>query len=142
MITSTSVQCWLLYYVPNVLSDKTVSIAAIIIPAEDIETGARGMIYAADWQTEVRILDPDADLEMLNALLSEIRDRVLSPSQCSDMIHQLVDSFSNIVQLSPAGLRMLARSSHDHRALRSGANAEDIGNVVQFDKNERTECDA
>src|ERR1700684_2922610 len=116
MITSTGVECWLLYYVPNVLSDKTVSIAAIIIPSEGVETGARGMIYAADWQSEVLLLDPHADLEVLDALLSEIRDRVLSPTQCSDMIHQLVDSFSNIVQLSAAGLRMLASSSPDHRA--------------------------
>jgi hypothetical protein len=138
MITSMSVECWLLYYVPHVLSDKTVVIAAIIIPSEDLETGARGMIYAADWQTNVRVLDPDADLEMLNALLSEIRDRLVSPTQCSDMIHQLEDSFSNSVQLFRAGLRMPASSPHDHTVLRSGANAEDIGNVVRFDRKERT----
>jgi hypothetical protein len=113
MTTLPSVECWLLYYVPNLLSDKTVSIAAIIIPSGDLETGACGMIYAADWQTQVRVLDPDADLEMLNALLSEIRDRLVSPSQCSDMIHQLEDSFSNIVQIAPARLSTVASSPHD-----------------------------
>src|SRR5580693_2120877 len=113
MTTSPSVEYCRLHYVPNILSDKTVSIAAITLPSGALETEACGMIYAADWQTKVQVLDPDADLEMLNALLSEIRDRLVSPSQCSDMIHQLEDSFSNVVQVSPARLCTPASSPTD-----------------------------
>ena len=98
--TSTNVEYCLLNYVPNVLSDKSVSIAAIVFPPGDVEAGVCAMIYAADWRARVRVLDPDADLEVLEALLSDIRDRLLSPSHCSDMIHQLEDSFSNIIQVS------------------------------------------
>ena len=100
MTTSTSVEYCLLHYVPNVLSDKSVPVAAIVIPSGDLEIGAFAMIYAADWHTRVRVLDPDADLEILEALLSDIRDRLLSPGHCADMIHQLEDSFSNVIQVS------------------------------------------
>ena|ERR1700680_4962146 len=99
MIASTNREYCLLNYVPNVLSDKSASIAMVIFPG-DPEKGVCAMIYTADWQTRVRVLDRDADLEALEALLSDIRDRLLSPSQCSSMIHQLEDSFSNIIQVS------------------------------------------
>jgi Protein of unknown function (DUF3037) len=100
MTTSTNVEYFLLRYVPTVLSEKTVSIAAIFIASGGPESGICTMIYAADWRAKVRVLDPDADLEMLAALLSEIRDQLFSPSQRSDMIHQLEDSFSNVIQVS------------------------------------------
>ena len=130
MTTSTSVECWLLYYVPNVLSEKTVAIAGIIIPSGDLEAGAYGMIHAADWQTKVRVLDPDADLQMLNALLSEIRDRLVSPSQRSDMIQKLEDSFSNVVQVAPARLRTPASSPTDIESFARG----------QMQKTSETSC--
>jgi len=100
MTASTNVEYCVLHYVPNVLSDKSVSIAAIVVSSGDLETRACSMVYAPDWHTGVRVLDPTADLEMLEALLSDIRDRLLSPSQRSNMIHQLEDSFSNVIQVS------------------------------------------
>ena len=99
MTASTNREYCLLNYVPNVLSDKSASIAMVIFPAEP-ENGVCVMIYTPDWQTRVRALDRDADLEALEALSSDIRDRLSSPSQCSSMIHQLEDSFSNILQVS------------------------------------------
>src|ERR1700722_6919945 len=92
--TSTSVEYCFLNYVPNVVSNEGVSIAAIVFSPRDLEAGVCAMIYAPSWQTRVRVLDPDADLETLEALLLEIRDRLLSPSDRSDMIHQMEDSFS------------------------------------------------
>lgn len=100
MTTSTNVEYCLLYYVPNVLSEKRISIAAIVTPPGDVEAGVWALIYAADWQTRVRVLDPDADLEILKALLSDIQDRLLSPSGRSNLIHQLEDTFSNVIQVS------------------------------------------
>ena len=100
MTESSDFEYCLLHYVPNLLRDKSVSIAVIVFDSSDLENGIRTMICAADWQTKVRILEPDTDVEMLVALLTEIRDRLLSPSQCSDMIRQLEDSFSNAVQIS------------------------------------------
>jgi hypothetical protein len=82
------------------LSDEGVSIAGIFIDPIDIENGICTMAFAADWQKRVRRLDPHADLKMLGALLAEIRRRLLSKDQRSDMIYQLEHSFSNVIQVS------------------------------------------
>jgi hypothetical protein len=111
-MTESSDEYCLLYYVPNVLSDKSVSIAAIIFfNSSDPVNGVCTMICAPDWQTEVRALDPDTDLEMLEALLTEIRGRLLSPGHRFDMIRQLEDSFSNVVQVSQRRKYPTARDS-------------------------------
>jgi hypothetical protein len=120
MTASGNVEYCLLHYVPNVLSDKSVSIAAIFITSGDLENGVCTIIYAADWHTSVRVLDPFADLEMLDALLSDIRDRLLSPSQHSDMIHQLEDSFSNVIQVSQRQDCPLASSPEAKEAFARG----------------------
>ncbi len=100
MTPPCNVEYCFLHYVPNVGSDKRISIASILIDPTDLENGICTMSFAADWQTKVRSLDPDGDLEMLEALLVEIRDRLLSKSERSDVIRQLEDSFSNVVQIS------------------------------------------
>jgi hypothetical protein len=122
MTESRNVEYCLLRYVPNVLSDRSVSIAAIVINSSNLENGICTMICAADWEAKVRILDPDADVGMLEALLTEIRDRLLSASQRSDMILQLEDSFSNAVQVSqrrkcPVALRPEAVEAFARRLL-------------------------
>jgi Protein of unknown function (DUF3037) len=100
MTASGYVEYFFLHYVPHVISDESVSIAAIFVDPTDLEQGTCKMRFAADWQTKVQLLDPDADLEVLGALLTEIQDRLLSQSERSDMIRQLEDSFSNVVQAS------------------------------------------
>ena len=87
----TKIEYRLLFYVPNVLCDQAVSIATFAFSTGDLKTGLCGMVYDPGWRSEVRVLDADADLEMLEVLLSDIQDRLLSPSQRSDMIHQLED---------------------------------------------------
>jgi hypothetical protein len=100
----------LLHYVPDAIGNARLSIAVIVFDMSDPETGICTMNIAPHWRTAVRRLDPDSDLEMLGALLTEIRDRLLSKDQRWDMIRQMEDSFSNVVQVSqrrkcPAGLR-------------------------------------
>src|SRR5713226_7521525 len=110
-MTESSNEYCLLHYVPNVLSDKRVSIAAIIFfDSSDPVNGVCVMICAADWQTKVRTVDSDADLDMLEAQLTEIGDRLLSPNHRFDRIRQLEDSFSNVVQVSPRRRYPLARN--------------------------------
>lgn len=120
MTQSKSVDYCLLRYVPNMLSEKSASIAAIFVTSGDLENGICTMVCAPDWETTVLDLDPDVDLEMLNALLTEIRDRLLSARQRSEVIRQLEDSFSNAIQvserrkcpgvLSPEAVEAFARS--------------------------------
>ena len=89
-----------LRYVPGAETDKGVSIAAIFIEPSDSEVGVCRMKFAADWQKKARLLDPDIDLEMVEALLREVQERLLSPGQCSEMMRELEDSFSNVIQVS------------------------------------------
>jgi hypothetical protein len=91
---------FLLRYAPNVTMDEGVSIAAIVIDPSNLEKGLCAMSLATDWKTRVRVLDPDSDLQMLGALLTEIRNRLLSKRGRCEMLHQLEDSFSNVVQVS------------------------------------------
>lgn len=102
MAKLSNIEYFVLQYVPNVANDKSIAIAAILIGSRaDLKKGICAMSVAADWQTQVRLLDPDSDLEMLGALLTEIKDRLLSKAERSDMIRQLEDSFSNVIQVSP-----------------------------------------
>jgi Protein of unknown function (DUF3037) len=100
MIESSGVEYCFLQYLPNIVRDKSVSIAAIFIDPNHLENGICTMIVATNWRIKARLLDPDVDLEMLEALLTEIRDRLLSKQKRSEMIRQMEDSFSNVVQVS------------------------------------------
>jgi len=95
-----AVEYCLLRYAPNVTVDEGVPIAAIVIDPSNLEKGICAMSVATDWKTRVRLIDPDSDLRMLGALLTEIRNRLLSKRGRCEMLHQLEDSFSNVVQIS------------------------------------------
>ncbi|MGD0571145.1 MAG: DUF3037 domain-containing protein [Candidatus Sulfotelmatobacter sp.] len=115
MTASNDIEYCLLHYVPNVLlSEKSVSIAAILINPSDPKHEACAMICAADWQMRVRVLDPDADLEMLDSLLAELREKLLSPSESSDVIRRMKDSFSNAVQVSQSRICRVASNLDVH----------------------------
>lgn len=101
MTKSSGVEYCFLQYVPNIVRDKRVSIAVVFIEPNNHEGGICMMIVAPNWRIKARLLDADVDLEMLEALLTEIRDRLLSKQQRSEMIRQMEDSFSNVVQVSP-----------------------------------------
>jgi hypothetical protein len=100
MTASSDVEFILLHYVPNMLSRQRVSIAAIFVDFDNLEEGICTMSVAEDWRTKVRLLDPNADLEMLSALLMDIRHRLSSKNDRSDMLRQMEDSFSNAIQVS------------------------------------------
>lgn len=100
MIQSSGVEYFFLCYVPDPVSHRSVSIAVILIDPCDLEKGVCTMSSPQDWKSRVWFLDPDSDLEMLEALMTEIRDRLRSSSERSEMIQQLEDSFSNVIQVS------------------------------------------
>jgi len=95
-----AVEYCLLRYAPNVTVDEGVPIAAIVIDPSNLEKGICAMGIATDWKTRVRLIDPDSDLRMLGALLTEVRNRLLSKRGRCEMLRQLEDSFSNVVQVS------------------------------------------
>jgi|SRR5579863_10115853 len=100
MIGSDSIEYFILRYVPNAISDMSVSLAIIFIDPHDLQNGICAMRVTEFWHREVQLIDPDCDVPVIEALLTEIRDRLLSKSERLDMIRQLDDSFSNLVQVS------------------------------------------
>ena len=131
MNASSDVEYIVVQYVPNVLSDKSVALAAVLISLAGREQEVGTMICADNWQRQVRILDPSADLEMLAHLLAEIRDRLLSPSERSETIRQLEDSFSNVIQVSSR-----RRGSLSHFSESFGAGSYENMPPPQFGLNE------
>jgi hypothetical protein len=99
MAESSNLEYCVLRYVPNVIGREGVSIAAIFIDPSDSANEVCAISFAADWPERIRLIDPGSDLEMIEAMVAEIRDRLRSLTQ-RDMLHQMEDSFSNTIQLS------------------------------------------
>jgi hypothetical protein len=103
MAGTANIEYFILRYVPNAISDMSVSLAIIFIDPHDLQNGICAMRVADFWHREVQRIDQDCDLPVIEALLTEIRDRLFSKSDRFDMIRQLEDSFSNLVQVSDRG---------------------------------------
>ena len=90
-------QCefFLLRYVPDAVKGEFVNIGVVLLNAAGAE-----LRFSADW-SRVRCLDPDADLEMLQAVENELRTELANGEGRERMLRKLQDSFSNSLQLSP-----------------------------------------
>jgi hypothetical protein len=113
-------QCefFLLRYVPDAVKDEFVNVGVILLEnapdGQAASAGASGQVFAdvrftRDWR-RVRCLDPDVDVEMLEALEREIRER-LSENAASRqwLLEKMQDSFSSAIRLS-ASKAVLAES--------------------------------
>jgi hypothetical protein len=94
------VECCFLEYVPSALADLSFSIAVIFIDHSAPDTGLCSMSVRMDWRVKLRLIDPYCDLQMLEALLKEIEVRLRSKGHRMEVLRQMEDSFSNILQLS------------------------------------------
>lgn len=91
---------FLLRYAPDAVKDEFVNIGIVMV-----EPGANGGGFAEarftrDWR-RLLCLDPQADIEMLEALQREVSQQVMGASSHDVLLYQLQDSFSNVIQLSP-----------------------------------------
>jgi hypothetical protein len=99
MAEKRQLEFFLLRYVPDAVKDEFVNIGLVMV-----ESGTNGGRFAdvrftRDWR-RVRCLDPQADVEMLEALEREIRGQLAGDR--ATLLRRLEDSFSNVIQLSPA----------------------------------------
>ncbi len=90
----------LLTYVPTAATKASIPMAAIFFDLSDFETGFCTLRLARDWRKSVRAIDPHPDLRMLKACLIDISTRLASKDQRQEMLAQLEDSFSNVIQVS------------------------------------------
>lgn len=98
-------QCefFLLRYVPDAVKDEFVNLGVVLLDAAGEKAGARSFAefrFTTEW-SRVRCIDPDADIEMLQALESEIRSQLAHSDDSRELLlKKITDSFSNTVQLS------------------------------------------
>ena len=87
---------FLLRYVPNAVQDEFVNIGLVMVePGGDFAD----VRFTRDWR-RVRCLDPQVDIEMLEALESDMRRELLGTQTRETLLRRLNDSSSNLVQLS------------------------------------------
>jgi hypothetical protein len=102
------IEFFLLRYVPHALRQEFVNIGVLMV-----EDGANGSVltdvrFAKDWR-RVRGLDPQVDVDVIEALLRDIRREVGEVRDRATLLKKIEDQFSNVIQLS-APMRVLAAS--------------------------------
>jgi hypothetical protein len=87
---------FLLRYVPDAVKNEFVNVGLVLLP----QAGEAQLRFTRDW-SRVKCLDPQADLELLEAMESDLREKLRAMNGDRDFIlRKIQDSFSNAVQTS------------------------------------------
>ena len=87
---------FLLRYVPDAVKGEFVNFGVVLL-----EPGGGGEVRLTnDWR-RLLCADPEADLDWLRAMETDIRQEVRSANGREEFLRRMRDSFSNTVQLSP-----------------------------------------
>src|SRR5579863_122272 len=103
MAVRKQLEFFLLRYVPDAVKDEFVNIGVVMVEG-GAGAGAQRFAevrFTRDWR-RVQCLDPQADVEMLAALERDIRGQLATEGDREGLLRRLEDSFSNVIQLSPA----------------------------------------
>jgi hypothetical protein len=95
---SAKLQCrfFLLRYSPDAIKNEFVNIGLVLLPP----SGAAEVRFTHDW-SRVRCLDPQADIELLEALEADLREKLREMNGDREFIlRRIHDSFSNALQPS------------------------------------------
>ncbi|MGA9811844.1 MAG: DUF3037 domain-containing protein [Terriglobales bacterium] len=91
---------FLLRYVPDAVKDEFVNVGLVMLEPGAEGEGFADVRFTRDWR-RVRCLDPQADVEMLEALERDIRGQLGQARDREALLRKLDDSFSNLIQVSP-----------------------------------------
>jgi hypothetical protein len=87
---------FLLRYVPDAVKNEFVNVGLVLLP----QAGGAELRFTRDW-SRVKCLDPQADLEVLEALEGDLREKLRGMDGDRDFIlRRIQDSFSNALQPS------------------------------------------
>jgi hypothetical protein len=87
---------FVLRYVPDAVKNEFVNVGLVLLP----QAGGAELRFTRDW-SRVQCLDPEADVEALEALETDLRDKLRSLNGDRDFIlRKIQDSFSNALQPS------------------------------------------
>jgi hypothetical protein len=94
MATKENCTFSLLRYVPDAVKNEFVNVGLVLLPA----AGRPELRFTRDW-SRVRCLDPQADLELLESLEADLREKLHDLNGDRDFIlRRMQDSFSNALQ--------------------------------------------
>jgi hypothetical protein len=91
-------QCrfFVLRYAPDAVKNEFINVGLVLLPP----VGGAQVRFTRDW-SRVLCLDPDADVEMLQALENDLRNQLREMNGDRDLIlRRIQDSFSNAIQPS------------------------------------------
>lgn len=100
MAAERQLEFFLLRYVPNAVKDEFVNLGVVLMESGTNSSGFVDARFIRDWR-RVRCLDPDVDIEMLEALERELQLHLQETSSREALLKRLTDSFSNLIQVSP-----------------------------------------
>src|SRR4029077_14480321 len=92
------IQCrfFVLRYAPDAVKNEFINVGLVLLPPGD----SAQVRFTRDW-ARVLCLDPEADMEMLQALEGDLREQLREMNGDRDLIlRRIQDSFSNAVQSS------------------------------------------
>lgn len=101
MAEKRKLEFFLLRYVPDAVKGEFINFGLAMIEAPGLEGGFADVRFARDWR-RLLCFDPQADLDLLQAMERDIRQRVVEVRNCEEVMRTLNDSFSNAIQLSGA----------------------------------------
>jgi hypothetical protein len=90
---------FVLRYVPDAVKEEFVNIGVVLFEPGANGHGFADVRFTRDWR-RVWCLDPQADVEMLEALERDIRRQIVDTHDREMMIRRLQDSFSNTIQVA------------------------------------------
>jgi hypothetical protein len=90
---------FLLRYVPNAVREEFVNIGLVMTEAGGDGGGFAGVHFTKDWRRAM-CLDPSIDVEMLEALGRDVQQRLKDAQSRALLLHEMMESYSNTVQLS------------------------------------------
>jgi hypothetical protein len=97
MAARRQLEFFVLRYVPDAVKGEFVNVGIVAVEADG---GFADVRFTRDWR-RAQCLDPELDIEVLEALEREIRGQIASVPDREAFLKRLQDSFSNLVQLSP-----------------------------------------
>lgn len=95
---SDKLQCrfFVLRYAPDAVKNEFINVGLVLLPP----AGGAQVRFTRDW-SRVLCLDPEADVEMLQALENDLRNQLREMNGDHDLIlRRIQDSFSNAIQPS------------------------------------------
>jgi hypothetical protein len=118
MTEKRKLEYFLLRYVPDAVKGEFVNIGLVMTEVGGNGGGFVGVHFTKDWR-RARCHDAEIDTEMLEALGRELQNRLIDLQQQPVLLRQMMESYSNIVQLSEVQRCMAADPERELRDLAS-----------------------